>query len=89
MNDAAKARFGTDTDSVANRPRPSAGHFWVLKLSEAVDPFKRKDSDGSMWLSDTAPPGSMDCCSKCGNAPEKALQHGLCENCYCARYFGK
>jgi hypothetical protein len=85
MDDAAKANFG-DTDSAANRPRPS--HRWVKLLSEAVDPFKRKDSDASLF-SDNAPPGSMDCCSKCGKAPEKALQHDLCENCYRARYFGK
>jgi len=86
MDEAAKANFG-DTDSAANRPRPS--HKWAKMLSEAVDPFKRKESDASMWLSDTAPPGFMDCCSKCGKAPEKALQHDLCENCYLARFFGK
>lgn len=57
--DAAHARFG-GVDPDANRPRPSASTKWAKFLSEAVDPFKRKDSDASLWLSDAAPPGSMD-----------------------------
>jgi hypothetical protein len=89
MDEDAHARFGGGVDRKANRPRPTAGTKYSLLLSQAMDPFKRKDSDASLWLSDAAPPGSMDYCTKCSKAPEKALQNDLCENCHRARYFGK
>ena len=88
MDDAAKAQFG-GVDPDANRPRPTAAARYAALLSEALDPFKRKDSDASMWLSDSAPPGSMDCCNKCGKAPKKALQGNLCEDCVLGHFFGK
>lgn len=88
MNEAAETRFA-GVDIEANRPRPGKVDIYTAYLSKAVDPFKRKDSDASMWLSDTAPPGSMDYCSKCGKAPQKSLQDKLCEDCYRGRYFGK
>ena len=89
MNEAAMARFG-GVDPEANRPRPKPVDRYAKMLSEALDPFKmRKDSDASLWLSDAAPPGTMDHCGKCEQAPKKMLQDGLCEDCFCGRYFGK
>lgn len=89
MSDAANARFGDGVDPDANRPRPGKIEAYSSYLSKVLDPFKRKDSDASMWLSDSAPPGSMDCCNKCGKAPQKALQDNMCEDCVLVHFFGK
>ncbi|KAM0701202.1 hypothetical protein Q7P35_011563 [Cladosporium inversicolor] len=87
MEDNAKARFG-GVDPDANRPLPSAADKYAKILSEALDFVKpRQDSDASMWLSDSAPPASMDCCDKCGKAPKKALQGNRCEDCVLGHYF--
>ena len=88
LNQEAETRFA-GIDIEANRPRPKKADMYTAYVSKVLDPFKRKDSDASMWLSDTAPPGSMDHCSKCGKAPQKSLQDKLCEDCYRGRYFSK
>ena len=88
-NEAAQAFFG-GSDPEAKRPLPSKGTYnYSFMLSRALDPFKRKDSDTSLWLTDSAPPGTMDYCQKCGQPPKVCLQHQMCESCIKSTYFSK